>query len=607
MHHSFVIKMLLGAAIPLCMTLASGIALYLALQSSLYASSKMLKQQTIIASANNLKLRFVDAETGQRGYVLTGDEAFLLPYEQASDSFGLMFDSLKAMVEGQAEQVSRLDNAVTLFERWQSEAAVISIERRREGIYLPDVSNLERGKQLVDNFRLLMNEFTDAANAMLQAHQRESVVIAHRANLIALLGFGSAWVAALVMWALLANRTALSVSGVTQAAKRMAEGEWETRAPVIGRDELSEMAVAFNQMAERLETMVSDEQQARQSLEQRVDDMVASRTKEMFTMNRLIEMLQSCHRRDEALLVLGSMLPGLFTTTSGALLLKAEVGDYYHAVVAWGDELLETEQPLAEVDCWALRRGKPYEAKGTSGHELVCPHVLHKPGRHFCVPLSAHGNMLGVLHIGATESGSREWESRKQLAQIVAEQVSLSLANIQLRERLQQQSVRDPLTGLYNRRYLEESIQRELGRAKREQLPLSVIMLDLDHFKQVNDTYGHSAGDKVLIAVGELLKTALRGEDLICRFGGEEFTMILPSAGLDVTLERANQLRESIEQLSIVLDQESAITVTCSLGVATFPNHARDAQALLDLADGALYEAKRAGRNRVMIAARQLA
>ena len=215
--------------------------------------------------------------------------------------------------------------------------------------------------------------------------------------------------------------------------------------------------------------------------------------------------------------------------------------------------------------------------------------------------------MLGVLHVGLIEGRQKEWENRKQLAQAVAEQVSLSLANIQLRERLQQQSVRDPLTGLYNRRYLEESIQRELGRAKREQTPLAVIMLDLDHFKCINDKHGHSAGDKVLVAVSELLKRALRGEDLICRYGGEEFTLIMPGATLDIALLRAEHLRSSIEQLRIEVADDQQLNVTSSMGIAAYPNHGDDTQVLLSLADDALYKAKSAGRNQVHIAAEQFA
>ena len=605
MGRSFVVNMLLGAAIPLCMTLGSGVALYLALQSSLDASTQILREQTMIAAANNLKLRFVDAETGQRGYVITGSEEFLLPYEQARSSFMLLHDRVLNMIEDQPDQRERLAEARQLFDRWQVEAAMISIERRRAGLSAPDMDNFERGKQLVDSFRLIMDEFTEAANLRLQEEQQASIAIGHRANLIAIAGFGSALLAALVLWLLLANRTSLTVNGITQAAKRMTEGDWRTRAPVLGRDELAAMARAFNLMAERLEAMVGAEKQAHQSLAQHVDDMVASRTKEMLAMNHLVEMLQSCHLRDEAIKVLRSVLPGLFTKTSGALLLRDEDSERYTVRVAWGEQAGQVEIVVGEADCWSLRRGKPYEVNSLAAHGVVCGHIQPQAGNHYCTPLTAHGNTLGVLHVSIPDNRHKEWENCKQLAQAVAEQVSLSLANIQLRERLQHQSVRDPLTGLYNRRYLEESIQRELGRAKREKSTLSVIMLDLDHIKRRNDDYGHSAGDKVLVIVSELLRNALRGEDLVCRFGGEEFTLIMPGATLEIAAQRAEQLRCSIEQLTIDIGEETTLTVTSSLGIAAYPDHGDDAQLLLNVADDALYKAKHAGRNQVAIATAQ--
>ncbi|MCH4812936.1 sensor domain-containing diguanylate cyclase [Vreelandella neptunia] len=602
MGRSFVVNMLLGAAIPLCMTLGSGVALYVALQSSLNASTQILREQAMIAAANNLKLRFVDAETGQRGYVITGSEEFLLPYEQSRSSFVLLHDRVLSMIEDQPAQRERLSEARQLFERWQAEAATVSIERRRAGLATPDMDNFERGKQLVDSFRLLMDEFTEAANLRLQEEQQASIALGHRANLIAIAGFGSALLAALVLWLLLANRTSLTVNGITQAAKRMTEGDWRTRAPELGSDELAAMARAFNLMAERLETMVGAEKEARQSLAKHVDDMVASRTKEMLAMNHLVEMLQSCHLRDEAIQVLRSVLPSVFTNASGALLLRDEEGERYTIRVAWGEQAGQVEIAVAEVDCWSLRRGKPYEVSSQVGSGVVCGHIKPQAGNHYCTPLTAHGNTLGVLHTSLPDNRHTEWESCKQLTQAVAEQVSLSLANIQLRERLQQQSVRDPLTGLYNRRYLEESIQRELTRAKRESSTLSVIMLDLDHFKRINDDYGHSAGDKVLVVVSELLRNALRGEDLVCRFGGEEFTLIMPGATLEVAAQRAEQLRCAIERLTVDLGDDTALTVTSSLGIAAYPDHGDDAQALLDLADDALYKAKHAGRNQVAIA-----
>ncbi|HDZ49280.1 hypothetical protein LCGC14_0185260 [marine sediment metagenome] len=602
MRRTFVLKMLLGATIPLLITLGSGVALYVALQSSLDTSSQILREQAMIAASNNLKLRVVDAETGQRGYLITGQEEYLFPYQQALSSYELIYQRVTGMLAEQPEQLERLRNARALFERWQREVAMPSLNNRRVSDTALNLELFNQGKNLVDQYRATMDELTQIANARLVEKQQESFAIARRANFIAFIGFGSAALTALVLWLLLAHRTSLAVNGITLAAKRMTEGDWRTRAPELGEDELAGMAQAFNIMAERLEKMVTAESQARQTLSQRVDDMVTSRTKEMLAMNHLVEMLQSCHLRDEATQVLRSVLPGLFTKTSGALLLRDEEGERYTIRVAWGEQAEQAEVVIREADCWSLRRGKPYEVSSMVAQGVVCEHIKPQAGNHYCTPLTAHGNTLGVLHISIPSNRHKEWENRKQLAQAVAEQVSLSLANIQLRERLQQQSVRDPLTGLYNRRYLEESIQRELARAKRESSALSVIMLDLDYFKRINDDYGHSAGDKVLVAVSELLKNALRGEDLVCRFGGEEFTLIMPGANLEIAAQRGEQLRSAIEQLTIDIGDDTTLTVTSSLGIAAYPDHGGDAQLLLDEADDALYKAKHAGRNQVVAA-----
>jgi diguanylate cyclase (GGDEF)-like protein len=166
---------------------------------------------------------------------------------------------------------------------------------------------------------------------------------------------------------------------------------------------------------------------------------------------------------------------------------------------------------------------------------------------------------------------------------------------------LRQQSVHDPLTGLYNRRYLEQTLERELKRAKRENKPLAVIMADADHFKQINDTYGHDCGDKVLLSFAALLTQHVRGGDIACRFGGEEFIFIMPDAPLAVALSRAEQIRLAAESLGVDHDGKYIGPTTLSLGVAVYPYHGHDAQTLLKNADIALYAAKAGGRNRTSV------
>jgi len=194
---------------------------------------------------------------------------------------------------------------------------------------------------------------------------------------------------------------------------------------------------------------------------------------------------------------------------------------------------------------------------------------------------------------------TRRLPSRLQLATTFAVQTGLALANLKLREVLKEQAIRDPLTGLHNRRFLEEMLARELARARRNKTPLAVIMADVDHFKRFNDTYGHDAGDTVLRSVAQTLKDHIRGSDIACRFGGEEFTLVLPETAIDAAREKTESLRQAIASLVLSHAGRPLGTITMSFGLAIFPEHGSDAAGLLQAADQALYRAKNDGRNRV--------
>jgi diguanylate cyclase (GGDEF)-like protein len=216
----------------------------------------------------------------------------------------------------------------------------------------------------------------------------------------------------------------------------------------------------------------------------------------------------------------------------------------------------------------------------------------------------AQGESLGLLFLqsrGSDGAATTRSASRQKLAAAMAEQIALALSNLWLRESLRQQSVRDPLTGLYNRRFLEETLDRELSRLERKNLPLSLIMIDVDNFKDFNDTFGHAAGDAVLRDLGTVLQRFVRGGDIACRFGGEEFTVILPEAGLEIGRQRAEMLREAVREMHLVHEGKALGPVTLSLGVACFPEHGRRRDHLLEATDAALYEAKSSGRNCVIV------
>jgi diguanylate cyclase (GGDEF)-like protein/PAS domain S-box-containing protein len=326
-------------------------------------------------------------------------------------------------------------------------------------------------------------------------------------------------------------------------------------------------------------------------------------TRDISLINEMGDFLQSCQTASEAYEIFAFVARNLFHHHSGTLYMLDETGTVLNEVAHWGDLSLEITRFVPD-DCWALRRGQPYMVS-ESHIGLRCPHLdPSATPPYLCVPLISQGESMGVLRIIAEPASlylSRErW---KRLAIMVADHLALALSNLQLRARLQDQAIRDALTGLFNRRYMDETLKRELQRAERHNHSLGVIMLDIDHFKWFNDTYGHKAGDVLLHSLGTFLQTSTRGEDIVCRYGGEEFTLILPEATLEDTWRRAEQLRLEVKHLSVEHNTHLLGAITVSLGVAVYPNHGDTFDAVLQEADTALYQAKMSGRDRVMVAA----
>jgi len=330
----------------------------------------------------------------------------------------------------------------------------------------------------------------------------------------------------------------------------------------------------------------------------------------MTLLNEMGDLLQCCGTMQEAFEVVTQSLRKLFSaSTAGAVFLFRSSRDSAESKVDWG-RLPVSEPVFAPGQCWSLRRGQPHWSE-IPGHTVVCPHLKNPvPASYLCVPMVAQGETLGVLHVQYNRSESAKGteafeslqESQQRLALAVSAQIALSLASLQLRETLRDQSLRDPLTQLFNRRFLQESLHRELQRARRKNHPLTVALLDLDHFKRFNDTFGHEAGDVVLRALAELLVSHFRGEDVVCRYGGEEFALILPESAAQDGGKRAEQFRALVKQLRIPFQGKLLEQLSVSIGIAAFPEHATGPEELLRVADSCLYQSKSGGRDRVTIA-----
>jgi diguanylate cyclase (GGDEF)-like protein len=322
--------------------------------------------------------------------------------------------------------------------------------------------------------------------------------------------------------------------------------------------------------------------------------------------SELGSLLQACSSRDEAFRILPERLRRLFPGTSGAVSLLSTSKNRVESYAEWGP-CAPADQIFAPAECWALRRGCSHIHPGGES-ELRCPHLAAE-GASVCLPLIANGEALGVMAIQENEMVARDRSSGDQsppwraLAAAAAEHIALAVSNLSLRESLRSQAVRDPLTGLYNRRYMEEFLERELQRSRRQHHPLSVLMLDLDHFKRFNDRFGHAAGDDLLRALGDALLHSIRSDDVACRYGGEEFVVVLPECALSLAAARGEEICRRIKQNLTPRPGEERDPVTVSIGVAAFDHISADtAPMLLKLADQALYRAKHDGRDRVVVA-----
>ncbi|MGD0468980.1 MAG: diguanylate cyclase [Terriglobales bacterium] len=339
----------------------------------------------------------------------------------------------------------------------------------------------------------------------------------------------------------------------------------------------------------------------------RLLDDARRQTIEITQISELGSLLQACTSREEIFRLIPERLRRLFPRASGSISLFSTSRNRVESVAEWG--VRPTDQIFSPEQCWALRRGCTHAHPGGRS-DPRCSHLLGE-GPSVCIPLIASGDTFGTLTIQNDDplspisdvgADSDSFARRRQLAATVAEHIAVAVANVNLRESLRLQAVRDPLTGLHNRRYMEEFLERELHSARRKHRPLAVMMLDLDHFKRYNDHLGHSAGDQALAAVGKMLMRSVRAEDVACRYGGEEFTLILPECSLLQATARAKEICRRLQEYHAQPDHQTRDTLTFSIGVAAFDETTDRVDLLLNFADDALYQAKRAGRNRVVVA-----
>jgi diguanylate cyclase (GGDEF)-like protein len=668
-------QMLYGFAIPVAIVLLASLFLARALDTLSQSANASIESTAGIGLRYALMNSVLDAETGLRGYLLSGDLEFLQPYLSAERNFNQISQRLESRDATRPAQQRNLREVETLFLRWRQEYAEPQIALRKatpvgesSQLWLlaslaaaPDAEILEHlpdydrtlgklhtslsmlapgpqadelnsvlalaGKarsampdadassraQLAAALRALAwrvqpsadqissniakkrgKRLIDAIRALVQAslqeesiEQRTTAVIvrgdANRALWIALLVPTTALLIGLVLTLLVLVDAIRAIEATGRAATAVAGGDLQKRLKVLRRDELGQLGNAFNRMAEEL----------------------TERNRRSMAINHFQTLLATSNSMDEIYAVVARLCIELFGGASGAVYRMSASRDQASRVAQWNWPDAANGRVLQSGDCRAVRTGKPYFASGET-IETPCQHAqqLGVPvARSLCLPLSAHGEVFGILQLCRFGDSVPAPASARDIetAVLISEQLSMSLANLQLREQLRNQSIRDPLTGLFNRRYLEETMDRELARTARNGQTLAVIAIDVDHFKRFNDTHGHEAGDKVLVEFAGVLRRGIRSTDIACRYGGEEFVLLMPESPASIALERVEALRRQTSELRVHIGTVQLEAITISSGIAVAPTHGENGEMLLRNADTALYAAKAAGRDRTVV------
>jgi diguanylate cyclase (GGDEF)-like protein len=463
----------------------------------------------------------------------------------------------------------------------------------------PGVSAL----QIEDDLRSLRGEFMENAELVevdLERLEQEALENTHESlksveSRITQMALFSALLALLtvIVGAIVALFVGARIREATRRiigfAARVAAGRLEFRLNSADSGQFGRLESALNTMADRLQK--SDElmnQQARH---------LESSNQRIALLSEMTGLLQAAFSMEEATQIAAQHLTRMNLAGGGALYLYDDSRKFLQVIAQWGEVDLLSSFPA--TDCWAMRRGQSHESD-EAGSALACAHAgeSQKQGATLCLPMVTQDGVSGLLYtvFGPEDETSREDDAH--FARRLSEQLGLALANLRLRLTLREQSMRDVLTGLHNRRFLDESLTRECARALREKQPLAVLMVDADHFKRFNDLHGHQAGDEALRQIGTVLAANCRAGDLACRFGGEEFTVVLPRTTREGAQVWAERLLRKMRETGIQVQGSMLPPVTASIGIALFPDHGGDANAVLHAADLALYEAKHAGRDR---------
>lgn len=510
---------------------------------------------------NNWLSLVIDAETSQRGFVITGNEEFLAPYIDSIQKLDNMLPQLRNKVGDLFFEEKYLRQIATYSKLRLDHLAVIISVRREKGFEAArEIVSEAKGKHYMDQVRYATEKLIRLENDYNKKIQQE-------------MNKRVKWSEYFILLSTLLNMLLLAIT----------------------------LFYLFSTLKER-KAIAHSYQLSTESLNAGVIEL-EQRNREILLIGQMARALQSQISLKETFSIISLYYSKLLPFSSGVIYLFHNSGNLLEKEADWGTPNL-AEECIVPDACWALRRGQPHLPP--QNLDLPCLHYNGGSSQHtrLCLPLMAQGEVLGLIYVEMLIANHSLDKKVEELATSISEQVALALSNAKLRKVLQEQSILDPLTNMFNRRYLEETLRREVARARRQNTTLSVIVLDVDHFKKINDSIGHDAGDTVLKSVAETIRSRARESDVPCRYGGEEFVLILSDCNAEAAFKKAEDMAEGLRCLELKYSGHPIGRVTASFGVSTFPLDGDSPELLIQAADRAMYFGKKNGRDQVIAASK---
>lgn len=546
----------------------------------------------VMVSAHNSELAATRADsllqgTGQmsagvRGYVLTGRQSFLDDYDSASASVTQDFAVLREIESGVPSMASRSENIRELVDHWKKTWADPMVEKTKAGRSFEVTAAVLQGSDEFAHIQTDLRQFqgdNQAAAAEGRDHGKR-IVHSGLVSGVVLIGAFALLLAVLVHF--ISRNISHPVVQLTQASDQLRQGDFDLTLPPETDNEFGVLTRSFLQMSQAL----------RRDRE------------ELAAIKRFSEAVTECTSESEVYDHILHALRDRFHPTQ-VIIFKLRPDEDFLEVVASLHPLPKDvhDWPVIEGknSCKAVRMGRPFRVNDVVV-EPLCPgkFVLPEEGSYYCGPLIAGGIIIGAVRLQGVKGF---WTpERESLLESYLSTTASVLSNLHLLQTMREQANIDPLTGLYNRRFCKDYAGKLMAMARRKDTPLGFLILDLDHFKNINDVYGHEVGDRILKQFAKTITQSMRETNLTARLGGEEFVVILPDTGAKACQVVAERIRNAVAHMNMPQVNEKPLpNITVSLGIAVYPDHGATLEEMLQASDRALYESKRAGRNRATL------